>query len=357
VACASPLLTTQTAQLGGIWRRPRLRHELAQMALSARHALHRDQHYILREDRIDLLDTLTGRVAVGRVWSQGLQTLIELKEGRPASAPTETLAQFTFQRFFQRYWRMGALSGTLIEAAREMRHTYGLRTHRLPTRLPSQRIGLPVQLFDTEEARWQAAARRAAEMQAQGRPVLIGTDTVADSERLSWHLTQAGVHHTVLNARQDAAEAQIVAQAGETGRITVATRMAGRGTDIHLDDMALAAGGLHVIDCQRNESRRMDRQLWGRSARQGQPGSVETWICPGIFADREMRPGSKLMRWISSASSAPFVRSSRWALACLRVQQWLQTQRQVSLRQQLLEQDRQWETHQQQARRPGSPSA
>jgi preprotein translocase subunit SecA len=351
------LLDAQAAPLGGIWRRPRLRHELVQMALSARHGLHKDEHYLLRDDGIVLLDTLTGRVAEGRVWSQGLQALIEIKEGRAASAPTETLAQLTFQRFFQRYWRMGALSGTLTEAARELRHTYGLRTHRLPTRLPSQRRRLPTCLFDTDEARWHAVAVRAATLRTLGRPVLIGTDTVADSERLAWHLEQAGVPHTVLNARHDAAEAAIVAQAGESGRITVATRMAGRGTDVHLDAAALAAGGLHVIHCQRNESRRMDRQLQGRSARQGQPGSTETWLCTGILADRDKRPGSKLMRWISSASSALIARSPVWALGCLRLHQWMQSQRQVALRQQLLEQDRQWESHQQQARRPGSPSA
>ncbi|MFT3858312.1 MAG: hypothetical protein QM742_12715 [Aquabacterium sp.] len=349
-------VAARTERLRDVWRRPRLRHELVQMALTARHALKLDQHYLLREGRIELLDTLTGRVAEGRVWSRGLQALVELKEGCQASPPTETLAQLTFQRFFQRYWRMGALSGTLLEARGELHRTYGLRTHRLPTRLPPQRLRLPTRVFQDEDSRWQAVALRAAEMRALGRPVLIGTDTVADSERLSQHLTQAGVPHTVLNARHDAQEAAIVAQAGTAGRITVATRMAGRGTDIHLDDQALAAGGLHVLHCQFNESPRMDRQLLGRNARQGQPGSIETWLCPGNLADREKRPGSKLMRWISSARSTLIVCAPRWALAGLWLHQWVQSHRQVALRQQLLEQDRQWETHQQQARRPGSSS-
>lgn len=322
------LLATRCQTLTGLWRRPRLRHELVQMALSARHALHRDQHYLLRDQGIELLDTLTGRIAVGRVWSQGLQALIEIKEGLPPSPPNDTLAQLTFQRFFQRYWRMGALSGTLVEAKGELYRTYGLHTHRLPTRLPPRRLTLPLRLFDDAEARWQAVTARAAALQAQGRPVLIGTDTVADSERLAWHLAQAGVSHTVLNARHDASEAAIVAQAGQAGRITVATRMAGRGTDIHLDDAALAAGGLHVIDCQRNESRRMDRQLWGRSARQGQPGSVETWLCRLGAAPRP------------------------WAWLSHRLYQWLQTRRQEALRQQLQEQDRQWAQQHRLARRP-----
>jgi preprotein translocase subunit SecA len=346
-------IAAHTAALQGVWRRPKLRHELAQLALSARHALHKDQHYLLRDKSIELLDTITGRVAVGRVWSQGLQALIEIKEGYPASPPTDTMAQLTFQRFFQRYWRMGALSGTLVEARSEIRNVYGLHTLRVPTRLPSRRQTLPPRLFATPQARWQAVAQCAASMQASGRPVLIGTDTVADSERLSWHLTQAGIAHTVLNARHDAEEAAIVAQAGQSGRITVATRMAGRGTDIHLDDRALAAGGLHIIDCQHNESPRMDRQLRGRCARQGQPGSTETWLCAGNSADRPTHPESKLRGWISSVSCAVLVRMPRWGVARLRLYQWMQAQRQMAMRRQLLEQDQQWETQHRLARRPG----
>jgi len=346
-------LAKQAATLGGVWRRERLRHELAQLALAARHGLHKDQHYLLRGDRIELLDTLTGRVAVGRVWSQGLQALIEIKEGCQASPPTETIAQLTFQRFFQRYWRMGALSGTLVEARREVRQIYGLSTLRLPTRLPSRRQTWPAQSFGTAEARWAAVTQRAAAMQASGRPVLIGTDTVADSERLSWHLEQAGIVHTVLNARHDEAEAAIVAQAGQVGRITVATRMAGRGTDIHLDEQALAAGGLHIIDCQRNESRRMDRQLWGRCARQGQPGSTETWLCTANSADHAKHPEIKLRGWISYVSCSALARSPRWGLLGLRLYQWMQTLRQAALRRQLLEQDLLWEAQYRLARRPG----
>jgi preprotein translocase subunit SecA len=352
-ASGQAALATQASTLGSVWRRARLRDELAQLALAARHGLHKDQHYLLRDGRIELLDTLTGRVAAGRVWSQGLQALIEIKEGCQPSPPTETIAQLTFQRFFQRYWRMGALSGTLVEARSEIRDVYGLRTLRLPTRLPSRRQTWAARSFETPDARWTAVTRRAAAMQAAGRPVLIGTDTVADSERLSWHLSQAGIAHTVLNARHDAAEAAIVAQAGAAGRITVATRMAGRGTDIHLDEQALAAGGLHVIDCQRNESRRMDRQLWGRCARQGQPGSTETWLCTANSPDHAGAPESKLTGWISYVSCLALARSPRWGVFGLRLYQWMQTLRQAALRRQLLEQDLSWEAQHRLARRPG----
>ncbi len=221
---------------------------------------------------------------------------------------------------------------------------------------------LPTRLFATPDARWQAVAQRAGALRAGGRPVLIGTDTVADSERLSWHLHQAGVPHTVLNARHDAQEAAIVAEAGQAGRITVATRMAGRGTDIHLDATALAAGGLHVIDCQRNESRRMDRQLHGRCARQGQPGSVETWICAAISSDCAPLPASNLQACMPPSPAGLCARAplfppwSAWAARLRhRLWQWVQAQRQTALRAQLLAQDRQWEAQHRSARRPEVP--
>lgn len=345
------------ASLKGVWRRPRLREEMMRLALSARHTLHLDQHYLVRDQSVHLLDTLTGRVAVGRVWSQGLQTLVELKEGCPPSPATHTLAQITFQRFFQRYWRLGAISGTLLEARAELLAVHGLAVRRLPTRLPTRRQTWPTRLFDTEEARWQAAAERAAVLQAQGRPVLIGTDCVRDSERLAWHLAQAGIAHTVLNARQDAQEAAIVAQAGQAGRVTVSTRMAGRGTDIHLDERAIAAGGLHIIHCQRNESPRMDRQLLGRCARQGQTGSTETWLCAVLSGERPSTPLSKLVRWTSIANCALPARSILMARLRLTLHQWAQSQRQAALRLMLLEQDREWERQRQLARRSGWPPA
>ena len=342
--------------LGGVWRRPRLRRDLLTLAVTALHALKRDQHYLVRDGKVELLDTLTGRVAIGRVWSPGLHALIELKEGCTPSAPTETLAQITFQRFFRRYWRLGGLSGTLVEARQELQSLYDVDVVRVPERLPSQRQHWPTLSFASPAQRWQAVVERVRTLQAQGRPVLIGTDSVHDSEQLSHHLRAAGLPHAVLNARQDQHEADIVAQAGRSGQVTVATRMAGRGTDISLDAPALAAGGLHVIACQRNESRRMDRQLVGRCARQGQAGSTEAWICAAISAD-PLGPGEpKLTRCIQSATAHRH-HPSPWHWWHLRLPQWLQERRQADSRRQLAEQDRQWAQQHQLARQSRGPSA
>lgn len=335
--------------LPGIWQRPRLRHSLIELALTARHALQRDVHYLIREGCIDLLDQVTGRVAQGRVLAQGLQALIELKEGLPPAAPSDTVSQITFQRFFQRYWRLGGLSGTLAESSGELLQVYGLAVVRIPPRQPSQRQSWPTRCFQTPQARWAAVVRRVTELRALGRPVLVGTDTVEDSEALSALLRAQGVPHVVLNARHDRQEAQIVAQSGQVGAVTVATRMAGRGTDIVLADEALRAGGLHVIDCQRNESRRMDRQLWGRCARQGQPGSAETWICARI-SDQCERDGVSMLQRCNSCADLPIPRLvTPWHQFVALLTQRMQEHRQVRLRQQLMEQDRRWEQQRQAA--------
>ena len=340
-----------TLNLGGPWRRPGARHELLRLALTAQHLLLRDRHYLVREQRIELLDQLTGRIATGRAWTHGLQALVELKESCPPSAPTDTLAQITYQRFFQRYWHLAGLSGTLMEARRELREVYGLQVVRMPLKQASLRQDGPTRCFASPDARWQAAADVAARLSALGRPVLIGTDTVPDSERLSRHLTHQGVPHTVLNARQDQQEADIVAQAGRAGRVTVSTRMAGRGTDIALDATALAAGGLHVIHCQNNESRRMDRQLLGRTARQGQPGSTETWICAAISPELPPLSQPMLTRCSSSATDTVPRVTTWWRNITVRLHQWIEEQRQSAMRRHLLKQDRQWEVRAQQARR------
>ena len=274
----SDLLMQRAGALGGRWRSPRLREEAVSMALAALHAYRRDVHYLVRDGRIEIIDELTGRAAPGRVWSRGLHGLVELKEGCRASPATETLAQITFQRFFPRYHRLGGMSGTLREARGELREVYGLDVVCIPSRMPPSRKALPGRIYGSGIALWDAVARRVAEFVGHGRPVLVGTSSVAESEALSARLAAAGVAHRVLNARFDADEAAIVAQAGEPGRVTVATNMAGRGTDIPLAAGVAGAGGLHVMCCQFNVSRRIDRQLEGRCARQGDPGSVERWI-------------------------------------------------------------------------------
>ncbi|MEO8007880.1 MAG: hypothetical protein ABI728_05095, partial [Betaproteobacteria bacterium] len=227
---------------------------------------------------VGIIDETTGRLAEGRVWSRGLHQLIEIKEGCKPSGEQVTLAQITYQRFFQRYLRLGGMSGTLREARSELRTVYGLRVVKVALLRPSQRQSLPARLFQNREVLWQTVVSRAAQISRSGRPVLIGTDSVADSESLSTQLTRAGLDHAVLNARNDQREAQIVSEAGQAGRITVATNMAGRGTDIPLGAGVAERGGLHVINCQHNVSRRIDRQLIGRCARQGDAGSTQTLL-------------------------------------------------------------------------------
>jgi preprotein translocase subunit SecA len=269
-------LALQADAIGGLWLDRRHREEIVTLALSARHLYHRDQHYLVRDGKLLMIDQTTGRVAHGRIWSRGLHQLIEVKEGCKPSGDQETIAQITYQRFFPRYLRLCGMSGTLSEAQPELRSVYGLGISRVPLRKPSQRAYLPIYIYATREEKWQAVVERARAIAAAGCPVLIGTDSVADSDQLAIRLAAYNVAHVVLNARNDGEEAALVAAAGEAGRITVTTNMAGRGTDIPLGAGVAQRGGLHVICCQHNSSPRIDRQLQGRCARQGDPGNVQT---------------------------------------------------------------------------------
>lgn len=268
-------LATLCNRMDGAWAMQRWRDEQITLALSALHRLQRDVHYLVRDGEVHIIDSNTGRLAIGRMWSRGLHQLIALKEGLAPPPETETLAQTTYQRFFPRYLRLCGLSGTLHESRRELLAVYGLPVVSVPLRSPSQRQGGAVQVLATAEEKWARVALRVQQLHAQGRPVLVGTDSVADSERLSAALRAAGLPHQVLNARQDAHEAEVVEQAGARGAITVSTHMAGRGTDIPLGDGVNDLGGLHVINCHLHSARRIDRQLHGRCARQGMRGSFE----------------------------------------------------------------------------------
>jgi preprotein translocase subunit SecA len=247
------------------------------------------------------------------MWSKGLHQLLEVKEGCPPTGEMETIAQITYQRFFPRYLHLCGMSGTLAEGADEFRSVYGLSIARVPLRRASQRVALSSRMYATREDQWHAAVARAQELVAAGRPVLIGTDSVADTDQLSYRLAAANVGHSVLNARDDVEEAQIIAKAGHAARVTVTTNMAGRGTDIPLGAGVAQRGGLHVICCQHNDSPRIDRQLHGRCARQGDPGSVETVLCvegPLIrrhipawivkFAAARGSSGQPLPRWLGA---------------------------------------------------------
>lgn len=332
----------QLAQLAGAldgpWRRPRYRREAVTTALAALHVFERNTHYLVRDGAIELLDEVTGRVAHGRVWSRGLHTLVALKEGLSPPPETETVAQTTFQRFFQRYWRLSGISGSLREAAPELRAVYGMPVVQIPLHRPSQRRELPTRLWERRSDLHAAVVLRVRELHAQGRPVLVGTDSVADSRAVSQRLVQAGIAHRVLDALHDAQEADIVAGAGQAGRVTVATRMAGRGTDIEPDAAALRAGGLHVLSCQHNPSRRLDRQLGGRAARHGDPGSHEHWMA------RDALPEAGPLALAAAMPMATGGRLGGWLLdSGVRLAQWQEDRRRTVLRRQLLQQDLAWE--------------
>jgi preprotein translocase subunit SecA len=258
---------------GGPWRNRVHREELIIQALTAIHLMRRDEHYIVREDRVQIVDEYTGRVMADRFWTDGLHQMIELKESCPMSGTRLTLARMTYQRFFRRYRRLSGLSGTAREIGSELWCVYRLAIAQIPPNRPSRRKAVPAVVARDLETKWRLVVAKTREFSARGVPVLIGTRSVATSELASQHLTAADLPHVVLNAAQDKAEADIVAAAGQPGRITVATNMAGRGTDIRLTDRAIANGGLHVIMLEAHDARRVDRQLAGRCSRQGQPGT------------------------------------------------------------------------------------
>ncbi len=264
-----------TRPLRGIWSGQRRREEWALRGLRALHQFHRDRHYLVRDGKVQIVDPSTGRVSADRAWENGLHQLIELKEACEVTPERETLARISYQRFFRRYLRLSGMTGTAAEVAPELWSVYGLHTQRVPTRLPLQRRDLGMRVLADPEARWRLVVRRIAELNRQGRPVLVGTCSVGASEQLGERLASHGIEHQVLNARHDAAEASIVARAGQPGCVTVATHMAGRGTDIELGPGVRELGGLHVISTQRADASRIDRQLQGRAGRQGDPGSFE----------------------------------------------------------------------------------
>jgi preprotein translocase subunit SecA len=274
-AAGGERLRTIAHELGGTWSRARWSEEIVSRALAAREIYRRDEHYLVRDGRVLVIDEHTGRAMPGRSWAAGLHQLIEAKEGVAVTREAETLARISYQRFFRRYLHLAGMTGTAAEAAAELWSVYGLRVVVIAPHAASARRMLGERVVATLDEKWRAVVERAAELRATGRPVLIGTASVAASEHLSRLLAEAGLAHATLNARQDRHEAAIIARAGERGRITVATNMAGRGTDIKLGPGVAELGGLHVIVTERHEASRIDRQLCGRAARQGDPGSCE----------------------------------------------------------------------------------
>ena len=262
----------------GVWTGQRRREYLVKQALSALHLFVRDKHYLCRDGKVQIIDENTGRVMADRSWELGLHQLIETKEGLALSNSKETLARISYQRFFRRYLRLAGMSGTAREVAAELAGVYGLQVVRVPPHRPSRKSTHTDWVFRTADMKWVEVLKRIKEIHKSGRPILVGTKSLADSEYLSTLLSKAKLTHRVLNAKQDAREADIIAQAGQAGRITVATNMAGRGTDIRLGDGVAERGGLHVIATERHEAGRIDRQLFGRCGRQGDPGSFEAIV-------------------------------------------------------------------------------
>jgi len=253
--------------------------EAVERALLAHYRYRRDQHYMISPDKkIVIIDEGTGRPMPDRHWRDGLHQAIEAKEGVPINMPSEHAAQITYQNFYRLYTKLAGMSGTLMPNFWELRRVYGLWVTRVPTNRPCRRIQYPDRIFPTEDAKFEAVVAETHALLAQGRPVLIGTRTVEASKKLSAKLTAAGIPHQVLNAEQNQREAEIVALAGQPGTVTVATNMAGRGTDIKLGPGVAEKGGLHVIATERHEAERIDRQLVGRAGRQGDPGSAQFFL-------------------------------------------------------------------------------
>lgn len=268
-------------------------YEFIERAIRVARDYLRDRQYVIRDGEVVIVDEFTGRMAEGRKWRDGIHQAVEAKEGLKVSVGTGTAAQITVQELFSQYAQIAGMTGTAVSSAREFRQVYNLRVVPVPTNRVCRRVQMADRVLPDAAGKWAAVLAEVREMHATGRPVLIGTRSIDKSEHLSQLLTAAEIEHRVLHARNLAAEAEIVAQAGQTGRVTVATNMAGRGTDIRLGAGVEGLGGLHVICTELHDSARIDRQLAGRCARQGDPGSVRQFLAlddeilaAGLGADR-----------------------------------------------------------------------
>ncbi|HEX3019025.1 MAG TPA: helicase-related protein [Chitinispirillaceae bacterium] len=253
-------------------------YELLRQALIAKEFFHRDKQYVIQDEKIVIVDEFTGRTMAQRSWSEGLHQMVEAKEKLPVTPPNETLARLSFQRYFRFYHNLCGMTGTAKEAASELWHIYGLPVIQIPPNKPSQRSILSRKFFPDQDSKHAAIIEEIIAMHELGRPVLVGTRSVKRSEEIASRLTEKGYNCKVINAVRHQQEAAVVAEAGKKGAITVATNMAGRGTDIILDKECENAGGLHVIASECNDSARIDRQLYGRCARQGDKGSARSYV-------------------------------------------------------------------------------
>ena len=271
-------MVDQAAHLPGLWQGQDRRLELVIQALVAREFFKRNQQYIVEDGKILIVDEFTGRPMPQLSWRAGMHQAVEAKEGLTISDPTETIARLSFQRFFKCFHKLSGMTGTAREAAGELWQVYGLPTVTIPPNKPRIRKQLPDQFFADEKSKWCAIIAEIEKVHATGRPLLVGTRSVLASERLWQWLSERGLEAKILNATRLKEEAELISLAGEKGRIIIATNMAGRGTDIKLGQGVVALGGLHVIATERHESGRVDRQLFGRAGRQGDPGSAQAFV-------------------------------------------------------------------------------
>jgi preprotein translocase subunit SecA len=271
-------LAQASETFGDIWQAERRREEIATKALVAKELYSLDKQYVIDEGKVVIVDDFTGRLMPDRSWRDGLHQAVEAKEKLEITPPKDTYARISFQRFFRMYRKLSGMTGTASEAAAEFWQIYHLPVVVIPTNRPCKRKNPPDIVLPTGEAKWKRILLEIRRVHERGRPVLVGTRSVQASEYISQMLDAENLNHQVLNAVRHREEAQIIAGAGQAGKITVATNMAGRGTDIKLGRGVAESGGLHVIASERNESGRIDRQLFGRCARQGDPGSAQAIV-------------------------------------------------------------------------------
>jgi preprotein translocase subunit SecA len=252
--------------------------EAIEKGLQANHRFVLDHHYMILENKVVIVDESTGRPMPDRHWREGLHQAVEAKEQVPIHVAADHAASITYQSYFRLYEKLAGMTGTVVQNSKEIARVYKLRVVQIPTNMPIKRVRMPDLVFPTEAQKFDAIVQDIKRMREANRPVLVGTRSVEKSEALSQRLTDLGIPHRVLNAKQDKEEALIVSQAGQPGTVTVATNMAGRGTDIKLGPGVAAAGGLHVIGTERHDAIRVDRQLLGRAGRQGDPGSGQLYL-------------------------------------------------------------------------------
>jgi preprotein translocase subunit SecA len=271
-------------------------YQHVERAVQVLREFHRDRQYVVRDGEVVIVDEFTGRLAEGRRWRDGIHQAIEAKEGLKVSPPTNQAARVTVQEFFHRYPHVAGMTGTVASGGPELKRIYSLGSAIIPTNRPPRRRQLPTAVFPCAEAKWAAVVKEIATVHEIGRPVLVGTRTIDKSEIIARLLSAAGIEHQVLNARHVSAEADIVAAAGRKGKVTIATNMAGRGTDIKLGAGVEELGGLHVICTELHDSARIDRQLIGRCGRQGDPGTFRQYLAldddilhEGLGADEAAR--------------------------------------------------------------------